>query len=141
VYERVVVAVDSSEQSERATQRACALAKLSGGTVHLVHVRERQDVIGKSGGSFDIEYPEEAQAVVDGAQAVFKAAGVPVTSKIVHAPIGHVADEIVKTAEESGSDTIVMGSHGRSGLGAVILGSNAYKVVHLSARAAVLIVR
>jgi nucleotide-binding universal stress UspA family protein len=140
VYDRILVAVDNSQQSERAAQAACALAKLSGGAVHLIHIRERQDVIGKSGGSFDVEYAEEAQALIERSEATFKAAGVQVTSKVVHAPVGHVADEIVKASKDNDSDTIVMGSHGRSVLGAVVLGSNAYKVVHLADRA-VLIVR
>jgi nucleotide-binding universal stress UspA family protein len=140
VYDKIVVAVDNSEQSERAAQAACTLAKLSGGTVQLIHVRERQDIVGKGGGSFDVEYAEEAKALVEKAEGPFKAAGVPVTSKVVHVAIGHIADEIVKAAEDSDSDTIVMGSHGRSAVGATVLGSNAYKVVHLSKRA-VLIVR
>jgi nucleotide-binding universal stress UspA family protein len=140
VYDRILVAVDKSEQSDRAGQAACALAKLSGGAVHLVHIRERQDVIGKSGGSFDVELAEEAQAIVERAEATFKAAGCAVTSEVVHAPIGHIADEIVKASKKHDSDTIVMGSHGRSPLAAVVLGSNAYKVVHLADRA-VLIVR
>ena len=140
MYDRILVAVDNSQQSERAAQAASALAKLSGGAVHLIHIRERQDVIGKSGGSFDVELAEEAQALVERSEATFKAAGVPVTSKVVHAPIGHIADEIVKASKENDSDTIVMGSHGRSPLAAVVLGSNAYKVVHLADRA-VLIVR
>ena len=140
MYDKILVAVDDSVQSERASQAAIALAKLSGGAVQLIHVRERQDVIGKGGGSFDVEYAEEAQALVERSEATFKAAGVQVTSKAVHAPVGHVADEIVKASKENDSDTIVMGSHGRSVLGAVVLGSNAYKVVHLGDRA-VLIVR
>ena len=140
MYDKILVAVDNSEQSERAALAACALAKLSGGAVHLLHIRERQDVIGKSGGSFDVEYAEEADALVERSVATFTTAGVPVTSKVVHAPVGHVADEIVKASTDNDSDTIVMGSHGRSVLGAVVLGSNAYKVVHLADRA-VLIVR
>ena len=140
MYDRIVVAVDDSEQSQRAAAAACALAKLSGGTVQLLHVRERQDVIGKGGGSFDVEYAEEAKALVAKAEEPFAAAGVAVTSKVVHVAIGHIAEEIVKAAEEGDADTIVMGSHGRSAAGAVVLGSNAYKVVHL-ARRAVLIVR
>jgi nucleotide-binding universal stress UspA family protein len=140
VYDRILVAVDDSEQSERAAHAACALAKLSGGAVHLIHIRERQEVIGKSGGSFDVEYAEEAQALLERSEATFKEADVPVTSKVVRALVGHVADEIVKASKENDSDTIVMGSHGRSALGAVVLGGNAYKVVHLAERA-VLIVR
>jgi nucleotide-binding universal stress UspA family protein len=140
VYESILVAVDDSEQSGRAVEAAAQLARLSGATVHLFHVQERQDVIGKSGGSFEVEYKEEAEALVQKAVDAVQTAGVASTSKIVHVPIGHVANEIVKAATEAGADTIVMGSHGRSAMAAAVLGSNAYKVVHLADRP-VLIVR
>ena len=140
MYDKILVAVDDSEQSDRAVAAACRLAGLSGGSLQVFHVRERQDVVGKGGGSFDVEYAEEADALLAKATEVAKSAGVTVTAAVVHVPIGHVANEIVKAAKDGGADTIVMGSHGRSGLGAVVLGSNAYKVLHLSDRP-VLVVR
>jgi nucleotide-binding universal stress UspA family protein len=140
VYQSILVAIDDSDQSVRAVAAAAQLAKLSGGTIQLFHVRERQDVIGKSGGSFDVEYQEEAEGLVEKVAAAIKEAGVDYTTKVVHVPIGHVANEIIKAATEANADTIVMGSHGRTGLGALILGSNAYKVLHLADRP-VLVVR
>ncbi len=140
MYSSILVAVDDSEQSARAVSAAGELAKLSGATVHLFHVRERQEVIGKSGGSFDVEDAEEVTALLERSVAALSASGVTTTTKSVHVPIGHVANEIVKAAAEAGADTIVMGSHGRSSLAAVVLGSNAYKVLHLADRP-VLVVR
>lgn len=140
MYEKILVAVDDSDHSSRAVSAAAALAKLSGGSIHLLHVRERQDVVGKSGGSFDVEYEEEADALMQKVSAALAEAGVGSTSRVVHAPIGHVANEIVKAASEADADTIVMGSHGRTSLGALVLGSNAYKVLHLADRP-VLVVR
>ena len=46
----------------------------------------------------------------------------------------------IKAASEAGSDTIVMGSHGRTAAAAAMLGSNAYKVLHLTDRP-VLVIR
>jgi nucleotide-binding universal stress UspA family protein len=140
VYQNILVAVDDSEQSNRALKAACELARLSGGNVQLFHVRERQDVVGKGGGSFDVEYSEEAEALLRRGMDVVTGAGVTGESRIVHAPLGHVASEIIKVAHESEADTIVMGSHGRGGIAALVLGSNAYKVLHLADRP-VLIVR
>jgi nucleotide-binding universal stress UspA family protein len=140
VYSNLLVAVDDSEQSGRAVKAAGELARLSGGTVHLFHVRERQDVIGKSGGSFDNEYAEEVTALLDQAARELDGSGVTVKTSSVHVAIGHVAKEIIKAAAEVEADTIVMGSHGRTGLAALVLGSNAYKVLHLADRP-VLVVR
>ncbi len=140
MYKKLLVAVDDSDVSGRAVAAAAELAKLSGGTIHLFHVRERQDVVGKSGGSFDVEYQEEADALLEKVAGVVKEVGVDYTTRVVHVPIGHVASEVIKAATEANADTIVMGSHGRTGLGALILGSNAYKVLHLADRP-VLVVR
>ena len=43
---------------------------------------------------------------------------------------GHPVAEIVKEAEKSKADLIVMGSHGRSALAAAVLGSVVYGVIH-----------
>jgi nucleotide-binding universal stress UspA family protein len=46
--------------------------------------------------------------------------------------IGDVAEEIIRHAEESGMDLIVMGTHGYKGLEKVMFGSVAEKVVRSS---------
>ena len=140
MFDSILLAVDESEQSDRAVAAARDLAKLSGGQVHLFHVRERQVVVGKGGGSFDIEQTEEAEAVLAKHAAVLEEAGVAVTSQLSHALLGHVAQEIVAAAQACRADVIVMGSHGRTSLGALVIGSNAYKVLHIVDRP-VLVVR
>jgi nucleotide-binding universal stress UspA family protein len=140
MYQSIIVAVDDSGQAVRAAAAAGDLAKYSGGRVVVFHAREHQDVIGKSGGSFDVEDQQEADAIVKKAVAAVDATGVPVTSKIVHVSLGHVAKEIVKAAGEEGCDTIVLGSHGRSGIAAAFLGGTADKVLHLADRP-VLVIR
>jgi nucleotide-binding universal stress UspA family protein len=54
---------------------------------------------------------------------------------------GHPAEEIIKEAERSKSNLIVLGSHGKSALAAVFLGSVTYGVVHKDTRVSVLIVK
>jgi len=140
VYEKILLAVDASDQSDHAVRAAKELAQLSGGVVHLFHVQERQVVIGKSGGAFDVEASDEAAAVVDRARQTLEEAGVKVQADVIHSELGHVAQEIVAAAHKVDADMIVMGSHGRTGLGAMLLGSNAYKTLHLTDRP-VLVVR
>lgn len=53
---------------------------------------------------------------------------------------GHVAEKIIKTAEEENVDLIVMGSRGLSGIKELFLGSNSDTVVH-KATCPVLIVK
>ena len=54
---------------------------------------------------------------------------------------GHLVEEIVKEAEKSRADLIVMGSHGRSALGAAVLGSVAYGVIHKDTKTPALVVK
>jgi nucleotide-binding universal stress UspA family protein len=54
---------------------------------------------------------------------------------------GHPAEEVIKEAERSKSNLIILGSHGKSALAAVFLGSVTYGVIHKDTRVPVLIVR
>ncbi len=54
---------------------------------------------------------------------------------------GHPAEEIIKEAEKSKVDLIVMGSHGRSALKAAVLGSVTFGVIHKDTKIPVLVVR
>jgi len=59
---------------------------------------------------------------------------------VLHGTQGRVADTIWDQAETWGADVVVLGSHGRTALGGILLGSVANRVIHL-ARGPVLVVR
>lgn len=54
---------------------------------------------------------------------------------------GHPGEEIINEAVKSKVDLIVMGSQGRSALGAAILGSVTFGVIHKDTKIPVLVVR
>lgn len=54
---------------------------------------------------------------------------------------GHPSEEIVKEAERSKSNLIILGSHGKGALAAVFVGSVTYGVIHKETHIPVLIVR
>ena len=82
MYQNIVVAIDNSEQADRAVSAAGGLAKLSGGSVTLLHVREHQDVVGKSGGSFDNEDAGTGEAIVAKATSTLEGLGVTSASTV-----------------------------------------------------------
>lgn len=74
-------------------------------------------------------YLEESQAQLSAAQARLDAAG---RFHTTHIHVGQPAEVITKLAGELGCDLIVMGSHGRSGVAGLVMGSIANRVVHLA---------
>ncbi len=54
---------------------------------------------------------------------------------------GHPVEEIIREAEDSKVDLIIIGSHGKSALKAALLGSVTFGVIHKDTKIPVLIVR
>ena len=139
MYDRILVAVDHSEMSDRAVRAARDLAVLSKGEVWVLHLRERE--MGAKTGVLRIdETTEDANAQVAASVEVFAEAGVKAHGEIRNTIFGYAAREIINDAIEVDADVIVMGSRGRGDLAGLILGSTAHKVILLSDRP-VLVVR
>ena len=139
MYDKILVAVDHSEHSDRAVAAARDLAVLSKGEVWVLHLRERET--GAKTGVLAIdETTADAKAKVAAAVDLFTRAGVKAHGEVRNTIFGFAAREIVGDAEEIGADVIVMGSRGHGDLVGLLLGSTAHKVIHLSDRP-VLIVR
>jgi nucleotide-binding universal stress UspA family protein len=139
MYDKILVAVDHSEASDRALDAARDLALLSKGEVWVLHMREREVAV-KTGVSLSDESMDEASAAVAAAVGRLAAAGVKAHGDVGTTLFGYAARNIVDDAKEHDVDVIVMGSRGRGDLAGLILGSTAHKVIHLADRP-VLIVR
>jgi nucleotide-binding universal stress UspA family protein len=139
MYEKILVAVDHSEVSERALAAARELASLSHGEVWVVHLRERE-AMGKTGLLTSAESSDEATQAVTTAVAGLTQAGIKAHAVVRDTVFGKAAQEIVSDAAEIGAGVIVMGSRGRGDLAGLVLGSTAHKVMHLADRP-VLVVR
>ncbi len=139
MYDKILVAVDHSETSDRAVTAARDLAALSHGEVWVLHLREREMGF-KTGVLATDETTQDANAEIAAAVEVLTQAGVKAHGEVRNTIFGYAAREIVSDADEIGADVIVMGSRGRGDLTGLLLGSTAHKVIHLSHRP-VLIVR
>ena len=138
MYDRILLAVDNSEISERAVLAARDLAALSNGEVWVLHLREREP--GTKTMSMMDETTDEANAAVTEALEVLTQAGVKAQGEVRNTIYGYAAREIVSDAKYHDADVIVMGSRGRGNLTGFILGSTAHKVIHLTDRP-VLVIR
>lgn len=137
MFEKILLAVDGSDHSQKAVPVAIDIAQRRKAEVTVFHAVERTHPRGPVGA---IETPQEAQDLVAKVAEELKKAGVPVRIKIVSAAVGYPAKEIVDTAKEDGDSLIILGSRGLTDLSGLVLGSVTHKVLHL-AHTPVLVVR
>jgi len=128
-----LVAVDGSAHSRNAVAEAVRLAtKMKDCTLHVVNV---QHWLSKE--AAEAELMNRGLAATDAAWALLDKAGVP---WCLHITMGEAADSIVALADSLGCHGIVIGSRGLGAAENLLIGSVAYKVIH-SSRIAVLVVR
>ena len=135
---KILVPVDFSECSRKALHYAIALAKQSQAEILLLHVLEMPAVPVQAFETAFMEgTPEESAANELSEWQAHSGTTVPVKTEVCS---GSASREIVRTANENNMDLIVIGSHGRTGLARLILGSTAERVVR-HAPCPVLVVR
>ena len=132
---KILVATDFSPGSRGAEEAALTLAAKVGATVTIFHAYQFPTYVFFDGSAFPLAPSTMAQIVADvdaGLLAAKEAAapyGLPVQTVTEY---GDPTEQIVKYALEKGFDLIVMGTHGRSGLSRLFMGSVAERVARTS---------
>jgi nucleotide-binding universal stress UspA family protein len=132
---RILCPVDFSDASERALRYAVAAARWYGAAVHVLHVRPMLLTPVALGPFVEPPVPvvmsEPQRAQLDRSLAQFardaSLPGVVVTTTLVEDV--NVAGAILSFSEEMHADLVVIGTQGHSGLGRLILGSVAERVL------------
>ncbi len=131
---KILIPVDGSGCSTRAARYVANLAdKANSLVVHLINVQPLGDdwMVRRLINVSELAELEQSwgESAIAPARAVLDAAGVEAENHVVQ---GEVASTIVEMAERLGCNQIVMGSHGRTGLTGILMGSVASKVMHLA---------
>ena len=137
MYRHILIPTDGSELAQNAVTQGLALAKVLSAKVTALTVEASFNVYDvpssrelQMSGVFD-EHFEQAKAhatkILSGVADAVMPAGV--TCDTVQVEHNHPYKAIIETAKERGCDLIVMASHGRSGIAAVVLGSVTNKVL------------
>ena len=117
---------DFSERSEFAFRLACLLARDYGARLTVLHVAEPAITIGGEG-VLMLPLAVDVQPLRERLQQLRPPdPKVQVEHRLVE---GDAATEILRVAEETKCDMIVLGTHGRTGLGRLLMGSVAEQVV------------
>jgi nucleotide-binding universal stress UspA family protein len=124
---------DFSERSEYAFRLACSLARDHGARLLVLHVVPPPQSVGY--GEMPVTFPlsPDYREELEDKLRQFKSAD-PKLRVECRLEEGFAANEILRTAQETEADLIVMGTHGRTGLGRLLMGSVAEQVVRKASR-------
>lgn len=133
MFKKILVPTDGSAIAQKAAATAAQLAKSQGAQVVGVYVIDPFPYIGIGDASAAglQAYLAEAKSVagkaLDALGQACKTEGVPFVGDTIERSV--VYEGVLETASAEGCDLIVMASHGRQGVKALILGSVAQKVL------------
>lgn len=125
----IMCPVDYSESGDAAIAYAVSLAKDYGSELHLVHVYEPATVMADGGFGSAVLPPvsaEDLQVQEEKLASVRPDSSIKSCHKLL---LGNPTDELVRYAKEAKCDLVVMGTHGRTGLGRLLMGSVAEGVL------------
>ena len=130
---RILVPSDFSTTADAALEYAFVLAERFGASVQLLHVLEDPFVIDEmAADGYVLEEPALRSAMLDDARERLAHRAAPHERAIrigTDVLFGHGARTIAQYAAERGIDMIVMGTHGRTGVAHLLLGSIAERLV------------
>ena len=135
MFKHILVPTDGSQFSQDMIRRAVSFAKEAGARITAFYAMPEPEPVYLEGTAIDPkilsktgESPEiVAKKILEFVENLCKEAGVPCSSQSVTSDIPYKA--IIEAATKNECDLIFMASHGRSGIGALLLGSETNKVL------------
>lgn len=134
MFQHILIPTDGSDLSEKAIRYGVTLAKEQGAKItativsrpfHLMTLEP--GMLTDTPAAYAKHVAERTRKYLDVVALAAKAAGVPCDA--VSLEHEHPYQGIIETAQNRGCDLILMASHGRSGVSAVVLGSQTVKVL------------
>jgi nucleotide-binding universal stress UspA family protein len=134
MYKNILIPTDGSELAGKAVEHGVMLAKENGARITAVFVTEPFHVLSVALEQLEYtrsEYQKHADAVAEKALGAVATAAkhADVACETLHLENDNVYQGIIEAAASRGCDLIVIASHGRHGLSAVVLGSVTVKVL------------
>jgi nucleotide-binding universal stress UspA family protein len=134
MFEHILLPIDGSALSEKAARSGVRLARTFGARVTAFHMKPNpdgftaiRDGFEKTREDYEREAEARSRALLSYVSRTAKAAGV--ACDVVSATGDDPFREIIKVANANRCDLVVMGSHGRRGIEAVLMGSETRKVL------------
>ena len=134
MYKRILVPVDGSATSNKALAAGLQLARESGGQVRILHTMDQVAYLSgfDDNGEVIKVTRQNAAKVLDDAMEIAKASGVPADQQLIDLPGQRLGQAVSDAALAWQADLLVVGTHGRRGIGRVLMGSGAEQVVRMA---------
>ncbi|MET3464655.1 MULTISPECIES: universal stress protein [unclassified Variovorax] len=138
MYQRILVPIDGSSTASRGLVEAIHLAKLTGARLRLVHVIDElsfalsMDAYAGYAGSWLEELRRNARNLLEDGRTRAVREGIETDTVLLDNFKGAVHDQVVAEAQAWKADLIVIGTHGRRGLGRWVMGSSAEHILRMS---------
>jgi nucleotide-binding universal stress UspA family protein len=132
MFQSILAAIDGSKKSGAALDVAIGEAKVHGAELHVVYVIETGLFSSiPMDNTWEVIYGLLENQGKEAELAAAKEAGAQGLGITTHLKEGHAGEEIIRLAREVGADLIVVGSHGKSNLDRILLGSvSGFVVAH-----------
>ncbi|RJG11262.1 universal stress protein [Massilia cavernae] len=134
MFKHILLPTDGSDSSDKATQAAVRMAREMNAKVTAVHVvppfhtfTYRPDMIEDTEEQYEIDSEAVARKILSTVEQQARVDGVVCESVVIRSD--DIWQSILHTATERNCDLIAMASHGRSGVRALLLGSETQKVL------------
>ena len=139
MYKRILVSIDGSPTSVLGLDEAVKLAKVCGASLRLMHIVDPipfttgYEDFSKNTGKEIAEIENAAQQLLNkGMQRARDAGAEDVDTVLVERTAARISERIVEQANAWGAELIVIGTHGRRGVGRMLLGSDAEQTVRIA---------
>lgn len=132
-FKQILLPTDFSNNAKSAQDYACEFADQFGARLHvLTVVQDAALILPETGMFLTLPVPtvhEIIQVAKNSLQTVLDPGWSTTHDVVRNVAVGPPADEIVRYAQEQSIDLIVLGTHGRTGLSHVLMGSVAERVL------------
>lgn len=134
VFKKILVPIDGSHTSHKALDYALKLAQADQAEVRLVYCIDELSLLSSHEYSGEMAQlaRESGHKILQDGMALASAARVKADTRLIDRVGQRLGESVADAAGDWGADLVVIGTHGRRGIGRVLLGSGAEQVMRMS---------
>jgi nucleotide-binding universal stress UspA family protein len=138
MYQKILVPIDGSDTSARGLEEAIRLARLTNGRLRLFYAIDElsfalsMDAYAGYAGDWLNTLRDNGTKLLQGAKEKALEAGIDAEVVLHDSFSGKIAELVAEEATSWPADLIVLGTHGRRGIGRVFLGSGAESILRIA---------